>query len=82
MDDITITFSAALVRASSAADSDVEGWGTGTLSAGNTVLDLERPGAAGDLANGGTLTVVVIGPPSLTVPSCQWTLGGVDQGAC
>jgi hypothetical protein len=82
VDDVTITFSAALVQASSALDSDVEGWGPGTLSAGATVLDLDRPDAEGDLAAGGTLTVVVIGPPALTVSSCQWTLDGVDKGAC
>ncbi len=82
VDDITITFSGALVRANSALDSDLDGWGTGTLSAGNTVLDLDRPDAEGDLAAGGTLTVVVIGPSALTVSSCQWTLDGVDQGAC
>jgi hypothetical protein len=49
VDDITITFSAALVQASSALDSDVEGWGPGTLSAGATVLDLDRPDGEGAL---------------------------------
>jgi hypothetical protein len=82
VDDITITFSAAIVQANSALDSDLEGWGTGSLSAGNTVLDLDRPDGQGDLANGGTLTVVVIGPSALTVSSCQWTLDGVGQGVC
>jgi beta-lactamase superfamily II metal-dependent hydrolase len=82
VDDITITFSAGINFTFSALDSDLEGWGPGSLSAGNTVLDLDRPDAEGDLAAGGTLTVVVNGPPALTVSSCQWTLDGVDKGPC
>jgi hypothetical protein len=82
VDDITITFSASINSTFSALDSDLDGWGTGSLSAGNTVLDLDRPDTEGDLAAGGTLTVVVNGPSALTVSSCQWTLDGVDQGAC
>ncbi len=81
VDDIHIQWSAAIAEVFSARDSSLAGWSSRTLSGGGTVLDMDRPDGAGDLASGGALTVVVRGA-SLVISSCQWTLEGVDKGAC
>jgi hypothetical protein len=67
----------------SALDSELEGWSNRTLSGDGLTLDMDRPDGQGDLANGGQLTVVVQGPAAgVAVSACQWTLDGVDVGAC
>jgi hypothetical protein len=83
VDDIHIEWSAAVTAVFSALDSDLEGWPNRTLSGGGLTLDMDRPDGQGDLAAGGTLTVVVEGPSAGATPSaCRWTLDGVDQGGC
>ena len=84
VDDIHIEWGAAVTAVFSARDSALAGWSSRTLSGGGLVLDMDRPDSLGDLAAGGTLTVVVQGPKAASLPiaSCRWTLDGVDQGTC
>jgi hypothetical protein len=81
VDDIHIEWGAPVAAVFSALDSDLEGWSDRTLSGDGLTLDIARP--VGDLTDGGQLTIVVQGPKSgVAVSACQWTLDGVDQGAC
>jgi hypothetical protein len=83
VDDIHIEWSGAIAEVFSGLDSGLVGWSDRTLSGDGLTLDMDRPDGQGDLANGGQLAVVVQGPMAgVTASSCQWTLGGVDQGAC
>ncbi len=79
VDDIHIEWSAAIAEVFSALDSDLGSWSDRTLSGDGLTLDVARP--VGVLADGGQLTIVVRGS-NPTISSCQWTLDGVDQGAC
>ncbi|HEU4760226.1 MAG TPA: hypothetical protein VFT91_09635, partial [Dehalococcoidia bacterium] len=67
-----------------ARDSALAGWSNRSISGGGTVLDIDRPDGSGDLAAGGTLTVVLrTASPMLPAASvCRWTLEGVDVGGC
>ena len=65
------------------------GWSNRTIGGGGLTLDMDRPdgqggqGGQGDLANLGQLTVVVQAPiAGVAASTCQWTLDGVDVGAC
>ncbi len=82
VDGIHIEWSAPIAEVLVAADSEM-GWPSRTLSGGGVVLDVERPDGSGDLAAGGTLTVVVRTASMMgAVTSCRWTLEGADRGAC
>jgi len=81
VDDIHIQWSSAIAEVFSARDSDLKPWSNRTISGGGLTLDMDRPDVLGDLASGGQLTVVVRGS-SPTLPPCQWTLDGIDKGAC
>ncbi len=81
VDDIHIVWSTAIAEVFVARDSQLAGWPSRVISGGGTVLDMERPDGSGDLAAGGTLRMVVRGTNPV-VASCQWTLEGVDVGAC
>jgi plastocyanin len=81
VDDIHIEWSGAIAEVLSALDSDLEGWPNRTIGGGGLTLDIDRPDGQGDLANGGQLTIVVRGTNPV-ISSCQWTLDGVNKGAC
>jgi len=44
-------------------------------------VDIARPDGQGELADGGEVTIVVRGANPL-ISTCQWTLDGVNKGAC
>jgi hypothetical protein len=81
VDDIHIVWSTPITQAFSALDSNLAGWSERTLSGDGLTLDIARPDPQGDLANGGQLIIVVAGSNPVT-STCQWTLDGVNKGAC
>ncbi|HEU4759062.1 MAG TPA: hypothetical protein VFT91_03675 [Dehalococcoidia bacterium] len=81
VDDIHITWMSPVAQVFSALDSDLQGWSNRTLSGDGLTLDMDRPDPQGDLPAAGQLTVVVRGT-SPSVSTCQWTLEGVNKGAC
>ncbi len=83
VDDIHIQRSGPIAEVFSARDSDLRGWSNRTISGGGLTLDIHRPDAQGDSANGGQLTIIVRAViPVPAVSSCQWTLDGANKGAC
>ncbi len=83
VDDIHLEWSAPIAEVFVARDSELAGWSSRVISGGGTVLDMERPDGSGDLAAGGTLTVVVRTASMMgAVTLCRWTQEGVDVGAC
>jgi len=84
VDDIHIVWSAAIAEVFVARDSALAGWSNRMISGGGMVLDIDRPDGSGDLAAGGTLTVVVRTASSMlpVATTCRWTLEGVDVGGC
>ncbi len=83
VDDIHIQWMAPIAQVFGALDSDLQGWSNRTLSGDGLTLDMDRPDPNGDLPAGGQLTIVVRATiPVPAVSSCQWTLDGVNKGAC
>lgn len=84
VDGVVIEWSSPVHAVFSASDSDAAGWSERALSGGGLVVDLARPHAEGDLANGGQLDTVLwrsLGEASQPL-NCTWTLAGVDVGQC
>ncbi|MEX0800923.1 MAG: YncE family protein [Dehalococcoidia bacterium] len=83
VDEVHIEWSDPVRSVFWAQDSQFVSWSNQAFSAGGTVLDIDRPDGMGDLANGGTLTLVVQTPLMMpTIMSCELRLDGAFQGMC